>query len=280
MLAFQDVRGLHADGIVGPQTWAALVEAGFRLGDRLLYLRTPYLRGDDVDDLQRRLQSLGFDTGRVDGIFGPDTAKALEDFQRNAGITTDAICGPDSVRELDRLGRMAAPGSIAGVREEERLRRAPRTLRDQLVVVAEPGGLGSLAAAVERALADRGAVVVRLQHADGSVLAAEANANAADLFVDLLPDDGSWSVAFYRTETFESAGGRRLAELLSTELSRTLETDAVPPRGMRLPVLRETRMPAVVCRIGPPAEVVARGGALAQGLAAAVAAWAEQPSSD
>ena len=38
------------DGVCGPQTWSALVEAGFRLGDRLLYHRRPMLRGDDVGD--------------------------------------------------------------------------------------------------------------------------------------------------------------------------------------------------------------------------------------
>ncbi len=67
---FQYRRGLRVDGVCGPQTWAALVEAGLRLGDRFLYLRRPMLRGDDVADLQRRLSALGFDSGRVDGIFG------------------------------------------------------------------------------------------------------------------------------------------------------------------------------------------------------------------
>ena len=47
---FQYRRGLRVDGVCGPQTWAALVEAGLRLGDRFLYLRRPMLRGDDVAD--------------------------------------------------------------------------------------------------------------------------------------------------------------------------------------------------------------------------------------
>ena len=41
--AFQHVRGLDEDGEVGDHTWAALVDATFSLGDRLLYLRHPYL---------------------------------------------------------------------------------------------------------------------------------------------------------------------------------------------------------------------------------------------
>ena len=74
--AFQHLRGLRVDGVCGPQTWNTLVEASFRIGDRFLYRRTPMLRGDDVADLQQRLSTLGFDTGRVDGIFGDRTSRA------------------------------------------------------------------------------------------------------------------------------------------------------------------------------------------------------------
>ena len=35
------------------------------------------LRGDDVSELQRRLNALGFDAGREDGILGPETEAAL-----------------------------------------------------------------------------------------------------------------------------------------------------------------------------------------------------------
>ncbi|MGA1038531.1 MAG: peptidoglycan-binding domain-containing protein, partial [Ilumatobacteraceae bacterium] len=58
-------------------TWTALVEAGWTLGDRLLMITAPNLRGEDVAELQRILARLGFNCGRVDGIFGPDTAGAL-----------------------------------------------------------------------------------------------------------------------------------------------------------------------------------------------------------
>jgi len=101
---FQAARGLAVDGVCGSQTWNALVEAGYRLGDRLLYHRTPMLRGDDVADLQSRLGNLGFFADRIDGIFGPLTAAATTDFQRNAGLTSDAICGPETVAALHRVG--------------------------------------------------------------------------------------------------------------------------------------------------------------------------------
>ena len=91
--AFQTSRGLLVDGKVGPDTWGRLVEAGWRLGDRTLYLRSPNLRGDDVLDLQHRLNELGFEVGKEDGIFGRRTQAAVVDFQRNVGEGADGIVG-------------------------------------------------------------------------------------------------------------------------------------------------------------------------------------------
>ena len=62
------------------------------------------LRGDDVAELQQRLCTLGFDTGRVDGIFGDATVRALDEFQRNAGLPVDGIVGGATLQELVRLG--------------------------------------------------------------------------------------------------------------------------------------------------------------------------------
>ena len=39
----------------------------------------------------------GFDAGRIDGIFGPDTDRALRSFQRNAGFGVDGIGGPQTL---------------------------------------------------------------------------------------------------------------------------------------------------------------------------------------
>jgi lysozyme family protein len=114
--AFQSDQGLDEDGEVGPLTWAALVDATFTLGDRLLYLRSPYLHGEDVRAAQSALNALGFATGEVDGIFGAFTERAVRDFQSNTAIAADGVVGPETVRALEGLrhawaGRSAQPPS-------------------------------------------------------------------------------------------------------------------------------------------------------------------------
>jgi N-acetylmuramoyl-L-alanine amidase len=276
---FQASRGLRVDGVCGIQSWSSLVEAGYRLGDRFLYLRSPMVRGDDVAELQRLLGALGFDAGRVDGIFGPRTADALGEFQRNAGLTTDGICGTATVTELRRLTSRSDDDTVARVREAERLRGAPRQLLGRRLAVGESGGLAVLADAVERALSDAGAIVAVLHHPDETVQAEAANRFEAEAFVGLvLTDEAGCRAAFYANEGFESVGGRRLAELAVAELS-TAATGftCTAPIGMRLPVLRETRMPAIVCELGPPQAVVEHAPDVVVALTRAITNWVESP---
>jgi N-acetylmuramoyl-L-alanine amidase len=272
--AFQEKRGLRVDGICGRQTWASLVEAGYRLGDRLLYHTSPPLRGDDVADLQRRLGALGFDAGRVDGIFGEDTQRAVLEFQRNAGLTGDAVAGPATVDGLSRVKtRDTDPMPVAGVREREVLRQSPRTLLGKRVVVGQSGGLDALVDAMVRALTETGAVAIPLHHPDGSAQAQQANGVGADVFLGLRAAAEGCATSYYAAHNFESQGGRRLAECIQQSVPAILGTEAHAPAGMALPVLRETRMPAVLCEVGPPSALVTRGADLAKALTQALECW-------
>lgn len=133
---FQADRGLAEDGVVGDETWSALVDATFQLGDRLLYLKLPYLHGADVATLQGALNVLGFACGEPDGIFGTFTERAVGEFQANVGLRMDGIAGPDTVRAIERLHHVwrgkdpASPAAlhVAPARAAEVLRRATVTL--------------------------------------------------------------------------------------------------------------------------------------------------------
>ncbi|MFH1833777.1 MAG: peptidoglycan-binding protein, partial [bacterium] len=113
--AFQQRRLLYADGVVADNTWMELVEAGYEPGDRLLYLRVPYMRGDDVLYLQRRLDELGFDCGPVDGIFSPALEVAVTEFQRNTGLNVDGIVGETTLDLLRRLRQVDPDGHVGGI---------------------------------------------------------------------------------------------------------------------------------------------------------------------
>lgn len=53
-------------------------------------------RGTQVKVLQWLLNENGFDAGKVDGIFGSGTEKALKAYQAKKGLTADGICGKNT----------------------------------------------------------------------------------------------------------------------------------------------------------------------------------------
>lgn len=140
---FQAAHALAEDGVVGDETWSALVDATFSLGDRLLYLKYPYLHGADVRLLQGALNVLGFACGEPDGIFGTFTERAVGEFQANVQLPVDGIAGPETVAAIERLRHVwsgkdpSAPAAlaVAPARAAEVLRRA----RIALVCTDEAG---------------------------------------------------------------------------------------------------------------------------------------------
>ena len=56
--------------------------------------------GDEVKSIQRKLSSLGYYNGSVDGIYGTATKSAVTAFQRSCGITADGICGNQTLLYL------------------------------------------------------------------------------------------------------------------------------------------------------------------------------------
>lgn len=92
--AFQQSRGLAADGDVGPLTWAAII-VQVKQSDQ----------GDAVRGVQEEFQfrNLSGDpsTGvQIDGIFGPITDGAVRGFQEALALSVDGIVGPVTWRAL------------------------------------------------------------------------------------------------------------------------------------------------------------------------------------
>jgi N-acetylmuramoyl-L-alanine amidase len=89
---------IDEDGGYGPQTESALMRSpalGFDRAPwdekpRVLKLSQPLMEGSDVEKLQQSLKKAGI-TVSVDSVFGPGTDKAVKEFQKKKGLTTDGI---------------------------------------------------------------------------------------------------------------------------------------------------------------------------------------------
>ena len=110
--AFQQRRGITATGVINAVTAKMLEEARWKLGDRVLSISTgPLMHGDDVTNLQTRLIEMGFNCGKVDGIYGANTEAAVKEFQKSAGILIDGKFGPTTLIALMRLVKTVSGGA-------------------------------------------------------------------------------------------------------------------------------------------------------------------------
>ena len=278
LLTFQQRRGLPADGVVGDDTWRSLVGASFRLGDRMLYITRPMMQGDDVRDLQRRLNRLGFDAGYDDGLYGPQTAEAVREFQLNVGLAVDGIAGPSTVDLVLRLHRQHQEAPAYAVRERERLLRPARTsIAGARVMVDaghgpdEPGLVGpegtpehevtwALASLVEGRLAALGAHVVLGRGPATTPTPSEraAHANAEDVEAILSihcngldsPEARGAAAYYFGTDGYVSEAGRMLAQLSVAAVCRAVDTPDCRTHPSTSALLRESRAPAVIVEPG------------------------------
>jgi N-acetylmuramoyl-L-alanine amidase len=259
--AFQKKRRLRVDGLVGLDTWVQLVEAGYRLGDRSLYLRSTLFRGDDVRELQRKLNSLGFDAGKQDGLFGARTAHAVREFQRNVAHEVDGIVGPHTMATLDHMRPLESGPGRAEVREREQMRQMRGSIEGQIVAIeAEAaGGEGrdespAIAKALAAQLGSIGAKPVLLEEGElASERARRANAVGAAICISIRRAAGRDAVptcSYFGGPASHSPAGMLLAQLILDEIERTTGCRGNLQR-LTHAMLRETRMPAVQVEPAP-----------------------------
>lgn len=281
---FQQSRGLSVDGRVGDETWRALDAARWRLGARTLYQAMPEpLIGDDVRQLQERLLEMGYDVGRADGIYGPRTARAVAQFQREVGLVPDGACGPHTMTALRRLGRKVIGGAPLALREDTKLRQSGRALVNKTIVI-DPGHGGpdlgvvvpdgplrwteadlayDLASRLEGRLGIAGMRVhltrgpVRETELSTAERIALANDLAADLFISL-HIDGHANPAASGVATYHYGTGNGVTSTMGERLAGLVQREIVQRTGLRnchthaktWDLLRLTRMPAVQVEVG------------------------------
>ncbi|MEZ5702477.1 MAG: peptidoglycan-binding protein [Burkholderiaceae bacterium] len=115
---FQARNGLQVDGIAGPETFAALGYAtGSDMADGLI--RQPD-QGVGVLGTQLALRQLGHELA-ADSRFGPETERAVREFQQANGLAVDGIVGPKTSAALVAAQRDLSQGHGA----------APTALQDR-----------------------------------------------------------------------------------------------------------------------------------------------------
>jgi N-acetylmuramoyl-L-alanine amidase len=266
--AFQQERGLSVTGLIDETTQVAINEARWKLGDRSLKLTEPVMRGDDVASLQSRLIEMGFNPGRVDGIYGSASEAAVKDFQKSVGVKIDGICGPATVIALMRLLRTVTGGAPALLRDQASREKRGPALADK-VIVLDPSPRGDiaeftfdLAQKIEGRLIALGVSVFLTRGLNTSPSEEEritfANNTSADLLISLSVDRQDSDIAnglatyFYGSEThgIHSIVGEKFATIVQRELiSRTdLLNNRTHAKTWNL--LRLTKAPAVMLEVG------------------------------
>ena len=264
--SFQQARGLSVTGLIDDVTAGALEEARWKLGDRSLNLQvTPLMRGDDVAALQSRLTEMGFDCGRVDGIYGPRSEAAVKEFQQSVGISVDGKCGPATIIALLRLTRIVSGGAPSVLRESATQRNRGPALANK-VIVLNPDGENSLvydvAARTEGRLLALGASVFLTRgvanNPTESNRIAFTNQSNADLMISLHLDSYENEAAhgaatyFYGSDAHgvHSIVGERFASLVQRELCARTDLANCRTHAKAWDLLRLTRAPAVQIDLG------------------------------
>lgn len=277
--AFQQERGLTATGLINQITQRALEEARWRLGDRVLSLTTPELiRGDDVATLQERLIQMGFNCGKVDGVYGSATELAVKEFQKSVGVVVDGKCGPSTLIALMRLIKTVSGGAPSQLRESTKHSVRSPALANKVVVIDPSWGgqfLGEsnhgvvesevvfdVAQRLEGRLLALGVNVVLTRSANNSPLEKEriqtANSVNADLVIALKVDNyknekASGVATYYYgrdAQGVHSVVGQRFANLLQREICARTDLQNCRTHGKSWDLLRLIAAPTVRIDLG------------------------------
>ncbi len=264
--SFQQARGLDVTGFVDAVTARALEEAQWKLGDRSLYVQEPPLmHGDDIAALQSRLTEMGFDCGRVDGIYGPRTELAVKDFQKSVGATIDGKCGPATIIALIRLTKIVSGGVPTTLRQNAMQQSRGPALANKVIVLNPDGDDGlvyDVAVRTEGRLLALGASVFLTRGATNNPSELEriafSNKSSADLMISLNVDsyanDKAHGVAtyFYGSDAHgvHSIVGERFASLVQREICARTDLTNCRTHAKTWELLRMTMAPTVRIDLG------------------------------
>ena len=256
VVKFQSAKGIDADGIVGPTTWNLLFNNSSNGGsyNRILKVTSPLMYGDDVRDVQNKLNSLGYNCGTADGYYGNDTKNAVVKFQSAKGLTADGEVSPATWNALFNSSSSSGSGTLPG--------GSIKVFIDAGHGGTDPGAVGNglkekdivlnIAKKLGALLNGRGISIKYSRTTDTYVSlderARQANAWGADLFISIHANSAASSVR--GTECFTYYTANKATTDLSANISKKIASKFnIPNRGHKqqnFAVLRLSNMPAIL----------------------------------
>ncbi len=182
-----------------------------------------------------RLSQLGFNPGRIDGVFGPLLDAALRDFQHNCALSVDGTLTRRTLAELLRVA--PTTGERALVHDVLDARSTPPS--GPLLLWGNSDLLTAIEAASPLAVLEHDRVTAPVEE-----FAAHANATNACGVVAIRSTDEIDGVNLYYWSSYKtySRQGERLASAVGAALANSGANVRLGVAGMALPVLRETKM--------------------------------------
>jgi len=157
---FQSSRGLSVDGVVGPNTLAAIGAPASQSASQPVDIAgNPNVlarenQGPAVADLQNALAAAGYFNGPVTGYYGSLTETAVLQFQQANRLTADGIAGPVTLAQL-AVDRQPMATEVAFV---PAVQPATTVVQSAVVPATTPSVVGDVLY-----LGDRGQAVLSLQ---------------------------------------------------------------------------------------------------------------------
>jgi N-acetylmuramoyl-L-alanine amidase len=223
------------------------------------------MHGDDVAALQSRLTEMGFDCGRVDGIYGPRTENAVKEFQKSVGATVDGKCGPATIIALLRLTKIVSGGAPSTLRQNATHQSRGPALANKVIVLNPDGDnelVYDIALRTEGRLLALGASVFLTRGAHNNPSEHDriefSNKSNADLMISLNVDSyinekaHGAATYFYGSDAHgvHSIVGERFASLVQREICARTDLANCRIHAKTWDLLRLTIAPTVRIDVG------------------------------
>ena len=163
--SFQKKNGIRQDGVATPELQKLIFE-GTPLNAKGRKVSVNVLpnaqvdtlsqgkKGDQVADLQKRLNSLGLYSGSFTGVYDSATVSAVKTFQRQHSLTVDGVAGPKTLKLLYLLS--ATPTPTAYVPATPTPTPAPTAITRKNITVLSSGSRGDAVVQLQERLVELG----------------------------------------------------------------------------------------------------------------------------